>query len=117
MPPKRKSPVIVPKKSPNKKPRGTEDKAPPPPVAVTQMNLLLKPEQLKLATTTFEILIKDKMVILVGKDDYPGCAKTMVMGEAIRLYMIEMVRSSRRIEPSPPKCCDDANTCVLHRAG
>ena len=96
MPPKRASPAVV-KSSPNKKKVKKEKAAPPAPIPMPALTDTMVPEQIALATETFKILKKQKMVILVGKEDHPGCAKTMVAGEAIRLYTERLVCSSRQI--------------------
>ena len=79
------------KPSPNKKKKAKVPKpAPiPPPALATWM----EPEQVALATTTFNILKKQKQVILVGKEDVPGCTKTIAAGEATRMYTERLVRA------------------------
>ena len=97
MPPKRSSPSPAVTRLPNKtKIKKDKDAPPPTPIPMPMLtNTMLVPEQINLATQTFEILMKDKMVILVGKDDYAGCAKTMVSGEANLLYTQAIVHSSQ----------------------
>ena len=95
MPPKRASPAVV-KSSPNKKKVKKEKAAPPAPIpmpALTVSGNPLQPEQIELADKTFKYLKRDKMVILVGKDGEPGCAKTMVGGEATHKYIQLKARS------------------------
>ena len=95
MPPKRASPAVV-KSSPNKK-KKAKSIAPPTPAPMPVLTDIMVPEQIELATLTFKILKKQKMVILVGQEDYPGCAKTMPAGEAIRLYTERLV-CARRVQ-------------------
>ena len=101
MAPKRSSPAVV-KSSPNKKKVKKEKAAPPAPVPVPALTVSgnpLEPEQIELADKTFKYLKRDKMVILVGKDGEPGCAKTMVGGEATHKY-IQLKARARRTKRS-----------------
>ena len=89
------------KSSPNKKKKAKVSKAAPipPPALATWM----EPEQVALATTTFNSLKKQKQVILVGKEDVPGCTKTIAAGEATRMYTDRLVRAQTRpVAPSSP---------------
>ena len=54
----------------------------------------MQPEQKKLANTTLSLLEKNGMVILVGKVDVPGCAKTVVAGSVAHSYMANQVNHS-----------------------
>ena len=93
MPPsKRKSPIVI-KPSPNKK--KAKSKEPITPVPMTVLTDIMTDEQVQLATTTFKILKKEKKVIIVGAQDKPGCTKTIIGGEAIRLYAERLVWDSR----------------------
>ena len=99
MPPKRTASVVR-KRSPNKmrKKKKTKQDALPAPISMstaltTASNNPLEPEQLELALKTFKLLKKDNMVILVGKADEPGCAKTMIAGEVIHLEIQDEARS------------------------
>ena len=93
MPPsKRKSPIVI-KPSPNKK--KAKSKEPITPVPMTVLTDIMTDEQVQLATTTFEILKKQKKVIIVGVQDEPGCTKTMVAGEAIHRYEVRLVCDRR----------------------
>ena len=64
----------------------------------------MQPEQKKLANTTLSLLEKNGMVILVGKVDVPGCAKTVVAGLVAHLYMANQVNHSppRATATTPP---------------
>ena len=95
MPPKRTASVVM-KRSPNKK--KTKQDAPPARISrstapTTASNNPLEPEQLELAHKTFKHLKKDNMVILVGKANEPGVAKTMTAGEVIHLEIQDKARS------------------------
>ena len=79
------------KPSPNKKKKAKVPK--PPPIPLPALATWMEPEQVALATTTFNILKKQKQVILVGKEDVPGCTKTIAAGEATRLYTERLVRA------------------------
>ena len=92
MPPKRASPAVV-KSSPNKK--KAKSKEPITPVPMTVLTDIMTDEQVQLATTTFKILKKEKKVIIVGSQDKPGCTKTIIGGEAIRLYADRRVCARR----------------------
>ena len=91
MPPsKRKSPIVM-KPSPNKKKTKSKIPITSIPMATRALTDIMTDEQVQLATTTFKILKKDKKVIIVGAQDKPGCAKTIVGGEVIRLHAERLV--------------------------
>ena len=95
MPPsKRKSPIAI-KPSPNKKKAKSKEPITITPVPMTVLTDIMTDEQVQLATTTFKILKKEKKVIIVGAQDKPGCTKTIIGGEAIRLYAERLVCDSR----------------------
>ena len=90
MPPKRK-PSAKAKASPKKK----KTKAPPPPPTV--LTDTMEAEQITLAEKTFGILKKQKQVILVGEEGYPGCAKTIVGGETNNLLTQKLVSKGHTV--------------------